>query len=87
MTNDTMQDFGLYVIITDPVLPYRTIADVCVRRGVRMLQLREKHLSDREQLAAAHEILEVTRGTDTLFVFNDRTDLALLSGADGLHLG
>ena len=82
-----MNDFGLYVIITDPVLPYRTIAEICVRRGVRMLQLREKHLNDREQLAAAQEILEVTRGTETLFVFNDRPDLALISGADVLHLG
>jgi thiamine-phosphate pyrophosphorylase len=82
-----MNDFGLYVIITNPVLSYGEIAGVCVARGVRMLQLREKGLSDRELLAAAAEILAVTRGTDTLFVMNDRADLAALSGADVLHLG
>lgn len=78
---------GLYVIITDPVLSYAEIARICVRQGVGMLQLREKHLSDREVLAAAAEITAVTRGTGTLFVMNDRADLALACGADVLHLG
>ena len=82
-----MKDFGPYVIITDPVLPYRRIAEICVERGVRMLQLREKHLDDRAILAAAAEITAVTRGTETLFVMNDRADLACLAGADVLHLG
>lgn len=82
-----MNDFGLYLIITDPLLPYRTIAEICVRRGIRLLQLREKHLSDHALLKAAREIMDVTRGTETLFVFNDRPDLALVSGADGVHLG
>ncbi len=82
-----MKPFGPYVIITDPVLPYRRIAEICVARGVRMLQLREKRLDDRAVLAAAAEITAVTRGTETRFVMNDRADLALLSGADVLHLG
>ncbi len=82
-----MTDPGVYVIITDPVLPYRRIAEICVERGVRMLQLREKHLDDRAILAAAAEITTVTRGTGTMFVMNDRADLALLAGADVLHLG
>jgi thiamine-phosphate pyrophosphorylase len=82
-----MKDFGIYVIITKPVLSYRRIAEICVERGVRMLQLREKHLDDKAILAAAAEITAVTRGTDTLFVMNDRADLAMLSGADAVHLG
>lgn len=82
-----MDNFGLYVIVTRPVLSYESIAQICVRQGVRMLQLREKHLSDREVLAAAAQITRVTRGTGTLFVMNDRADLALASGADVLHLG
>lgn len=82
-----MKDFGVYVIITDPPLPYAEIARICVARGVRMLQLREKNLDDRAILAAAAEITAVTRGTDTLFVMNDRADLALLAGADVVHLG
>jgi thiamine-phosphate pyrophosphorylase len=69
------------------VLPYRRIAEICVEKGVRMLQLREKHLDDKAILAAAAEITAVTRGTNTRFVMNDRADLALLAGADVLHLG
>ncbi len=80
-------DFGLYVIATEPKLSYREVAQICVRRGVRYLQLREKNLSDRELLDAALEIREVTRGTQTRFVVNDRADIALLSSADVLHLG
>jgi thiamine-phosphate pyrophosphorylase len=82
-----MTDLGVYVIVTDPVLPYGRIAEICVERGVRMLQLREKRLDDKALLAAAAEILAVTRGTGTKFVMNDRADLAFLSGADVLHLG
>lgn len=82
-----MKDLGVYVIITNPVLSYRRIAEICVANGVRMVQLREKHLDDKAVLAAAAEILAVTRGTETKFVMNDRADLALLAGADVLHLG
>lgn len=82
-----MDNFGLYVIITRPVLSYEQIAKICVRRGVGVLQLREKHLSDREVLAAAARITAITRGTATRFVINDRADLALAAGADMLHLG
>lgn len=82
-----MNNFGLYVIITRPILSYTEIAEICVKEGVRMLQLREKHLSDREVLAAAAQITAVTRGTSTLFVMNDRADLALAASADVLHLG
>ncbi len=80
-------DFGLCVIITKPKLSYTSVAKVCVERGVKYLQLREKDLSDREILAAAAEILAVTRGSETKFVMNDRADLALLAQADMLHLG
>lgn len=82
-----MKDFGLYLIITQPELPLETIARHCVQMNVRCLQLREKHLTDREILAAAAKIRAVTKGTSTLFFINDRVDLALAAGADGVHLG
>jgi thiamine-phosphate pyrophosphorylase len=83
-----MNDFGLYVIITKPQhLSYAEIAHKCVSHGVRMLQLREKHLSDKELIAAGHEIRRITRGTNTSFVINDRPDIAVICEADYLHLG
>ena len=82
-----MEQFGIYVIITKPQLPYSTIAEACVRRGVRMLQLREKHLTDKELLATGRLVRSITKGSDTQFVINDRPDIAVLCDADYLHLG
>ncbi len=83
----TTNDFGLYLIITKPTFSYRKIAETAVQYNVRYLQLREKSLSDREILKAAYEIRQITYGTETRFILNDRADLASICGADGLHLG
>lgn len=82
-----MQDFGLYIILTKPELSYEEIAKICVRQNIKMLQLREKQLTDREIIAAGRRIKSITAGTNTLLVINDRVDLALAAGADVLHLG
>ena len=83
----TANDFGLYLIITKPSFSYRKIAETAVQYNVRYLQLREKSLSDREILKTADEIMQITNGTETRFILNDRADLAAICGADGLHLG
>lgn len=80
-------DFGLYVIATQPTLSYGKVAEICVKCGIKYLQLREKELSDKELLRIAAEITSVTRGSETQFVMNDRADLAYIAGADVLHLG
>ncbi len=82
-----MNNFGIYIIITKPQLPYNTIAEKCVENGIRMLQLREKHLSDRELIRVGKEIRSITKGTATNFVINDRPDIAAICDADILHLG
>ncbi len=78
---------GLYVIITRPVLSYATIAEQCVKLGIKMLQLREKHLDEKQLLRVARELRQITRGTSTKLVINDRPDIAALCDADYLHLG
>ena len=55
--------------------------------GAAVIQLRAKHASDRQVLAWGREIRALTRARGALFVMNDRFDLALLSEADGVHLG
>lgn len=82
-----MDNFGLYVILTRPAIGHAAAAEIAVRRGVRMLQLREKSLPDGELLRIAREVRAVTRGTDTRFIVNDRPDIAVLCGADGVHVG
>jgi thiamine-phosphate pyrophosphorylase len=55
--------------------------------GATVLQLRLKRLGDGEALALAREALAHTRAAGALLFVNDRFDLALLAGADGVHLG
>lgn len=82
-----MEDSGIYIIITHPALPYRTIAEDCVSMGIKMLQLREKDIPDGQLLKIAKELREITRGTQTSLVIDDRPDIAALCKADYLHIG
>lgn len=87
MQDANIQDPGVYIIITRPLLPHTTIAEKCVENNISMMQLREKHLPDRELLKIARDLRAVTRGTNTRLVINDRPDIARLCNADFLHLG
>jgi thiamine-phosphate pyrophosphorylase len=55
--------------------------------GVDVLQLRDKDTSDDEVLAAAAVFRRVADDAGALFVVNDRPDLAVAAGADGVHVG
>ncbi len=83
-------DFRVY-LITD-----RELASGCgllpaVERalagGVRAVQLREKDLGGRELLELARKMRELTARHGAKLLVNDRVDVALASGADGVHLG
>jgi thiamine-phosphate pyrophosphorylase len=78
---------GLYLILTSPVIPHVQLAAAACERGVPALQLREKEMPGLELVELAMRIADVTRGTGTLLIINDRLDIALASGADGVHLG
>ena len=54
---------------------------------VDFVQLRDKALSDRQLVAAGRVIAELTRDSQTQFVMNDRADIAVACGADGVHVG
>jgi len=58
-----------------------------IEGGATFIQLREKHLSPREFYAEAVEALKVARARGAKLIINDRTDIALALGADGVHLG
>lgn len=60
---------------------------VLIDSGVDMVQLRDKSLADRALIARARVVREATRGRGTLFIMNDRPDLAALCQADGVHVG
>ncbi|MDR2855628.1 MAG: thiamine phosphate synthase [Methanomicrobiales archaeon] len=85
-----MQDYSLYVV-TDEELSYgrthREIAEQAVRGGATVIQLRDKTRSAHDLFQIAREIAEVTRRAGVLSIVNDRLDIALGAGADGVHLG
>jgi thiamine-phosphate pyrophosphorylase len=55
--------------------------------GVRLVQLREKELGGKRLLSLARVLREKTRESGCRLIINDRVDVALLSGADGVHIG
>jgi thiamine-phosphate pyrophosphorylase len=61
--------------------------DAALRGGVDVVQLREKGLEAREELAHAEVFAAVAARRGALWAVNDRADLALAAGADVLHLG
>ncbi len=61
--------------------------EAAVRGGVDLVQLREKQLPDGELLPVLEEARAVTRRLGVPLVVNDRPDLAVLVGADGVHVG
>lgn len=58
-----------------------------LRAGVDVIQLREKNISSAEYLCRAKLLVEMAQNTGTKVIINDRVDIALLSGAHGVHLG
>ena len=64
-----------------------TFLEACLRGGVDVVQLREKQLDARPLLARARLAAAVCRDHGVPFVLNDRPDLALEAGADGVHVG
>jgi len=57
------------------------------RGGASFIQLREKNLSPREFYRAAEQAIRVARERGVRIIINDRVDIALATGADGVHLG
>ncbi|MBS0211169.1 MAG: thiamine phosphate synthase [Planctomycetes bacterium] len=79
----------LYVLIDGRrgAQDFGSLVQELIEAGVDCLQLRDKDLDDRELLVRARQLRELTRDTRTLFVMNDRPDLAVLAEADGIHVG
>jgi len=87
---ENMKIQGLYAIIDNSIRPELSNIEIAKRAlpgGTKIVQLRGKGLSSKELLEQAREIRELTRKAGATFIVNDRADIALLSDADGVHLG
>jgi len=86
---EKLRRMKLYALLTEEHCrrSWRWTAAQMLEGGVDVLQLREKRLDGRELLKRAEELRKMTERFGALLIINDRPDVALLSGADGVHLG
>jgi thiamine-phosphate pyrophosphorylase len=80
----------LYVILDPTASGGRdlvALADAVLAAGARWLQLRDKETTTRDLAALARRLLARARAAGALLIVNDRLDVALAVGADGVHLG
>ncbi|WP_448874614.1 thiamine phosphate synthase [Desulfobulbus propionicus] len=87
-----MLNLSLYLVTDRTLARGRSTIEIvaaAVRGGVTCVQLREKHASTREfiQEARAVKTLLDSQQTKIPLIINDRLDVALAVGADGVHLG
>lgn len=86
---DRLAQARLYVLIDGRATAdeFSHLVQKLICGGVHVIQLRDKQLDDRLLLERARQLRSLSRGTGTLFIVNDRPDLAVLAQADGVHVG
>lgn len=86
---ERLQQSSLYVLIdsfANQAAFAETVATL-LQAGVDILQLRDRNVDDRTLLSRARCAAEIARQFDKLFIVNDRPDIAVAAGADGVHVG
>jgi thiamine-phosphate pyrophosphorylase len=83
---------ALYPILDPGVCARRNLdpielASIWLRAGVRLVQLRYKDGPDRVFLDLADAIVRLAHAAGARVIVNDRSDIALMAGADGVHVG
>lgn len=76
-------------LVTPPGVGERDLAttQALLGAGAPLVQVRTKAVDDRARLAAATAVVDAARGAGATCLVNDRLDVALAAGADGVHLG
>lgn len=83
-------NLSVYVITANVPHLGRThedIAHAALAGGARIIQFRDKEMGDEEFTAVARRIQRLTRKHNALLIINDRVEIALAIGADGIHVG
>jgi thiamine-phosphate pyrophosphorylase len=83
-------NFDLYVITDETIAGGRSHAEIAqqaLRGGAGVIQLRDKGRSCAELVTIGREIAAIIRKAGAVFIVNDRLDVAIACGADGVHLG
>lgn len=84
------EELKLYLVTDRGLAGERAIEDIvkeAVEGGVTMVQLREKDIATRDFIALALRLKDVLKPYGVPLIINDRVDVALASGAEGVHIG
>lgn len=90
MRQKLFREVDLYPVTCERLSAGRTdmeVLEAIIRGGAKIVQLREKELSQRQLHELAVKFREVTARAGMLLIINDHVDIALACGADGVHLG
>ena len=85
-----MERLKLYLVTDSNILEGRDFyfeIEEALRAGIKCIQLREKTLGGKEFLERAKKLRKITNKYNALLIINDRVDIAILSDADGVHVG
>ena len=83
---EILKDCRIYLITSNK----QNLNDIvlhALKAGVKIIQYREKLLNDNEKINQAKELAFLCKKYNSLFIVNDRIDIALAVDADGIHLG
>lgn len=67
--------------------PWRDVVQASIDHGAQCIQIREKDMTDGQLLRHAEQVVAMTRAASVAVIINDRVDIALAAGADGVHFG
>jgi len=83
------RQWALCLVLTESLCmrPWREVLLAALRSGADCVQLREKAMADGALLDRAREVVSMARPFGASVIVNDRIDIALAAGADGVHLG
>ena len=79
---------GIYLVTSEPLSAGRSTVDIvraALEAGIRLVQLREKEMPLRRLMEVAREVRSLTAHYGALMIVNDRLDVALSVGADGVR--
>ncbi|MGB3296282.1 MAG: thiamine phosphate synthase [Phormidesmis sp.] len=74
-------------LVTSPVPDLLDVVESALKGGIAIVQYREKTADDEERLHIARQMKALCHRYGTLFIVNDRVDIAVAAEADGVHLG
>jgi thiamine-phosphate pyrophosphorylase len=78
----------LYGIISTQICPdVPAVTKACAKGGADCLQLRAKKMADADLFSLAREFVDLCKQNNVISIINDRVDIAVAAGADGIHLG